>query len=157
MSDGGGTPTVLAFDYGLRRIGVAVGNTLTATAEPLTTITARGGEADWIAIEACLEAWRPGMLVVGVPYNMDGTASGLTGKARAFATDLESRFGLPVTTVDERLSSREAEDALRGRRRSGEMSRRIRRGDIDREAACVLLRQWLEGHAHGHSVMEQRQ
>ena len=157
MSEVGRTTTVLAFDYGLRRIGVAVGNTLTATAEPLTTVAARDGKADWNAIEACVGAWRPGLLVVGVPYNMDGSATGLTAKARAFAADLERRFDLSVTRVDERLSSRVAEDVLRGRRRSGEMNRRIRRGDIDREAACILLRQWLEGQAHGHSFTEQRQ
>lgn len=138
-------PAVLAFDYGLRRIGVAVGNRLTGTAEPLTTLPARNGLPDWPGLEACVREWRPGLLLVGVPYNMDGSAGDLTGRSLAFAAELRRRFGLEVVHVDERLSSREAEAALRLRRRSGAMTRRVRRGDVDKEAACVLLRQWLEG------------
>ena len=140
-------PTVLAFDYGLRRIGVAVGNTLTGTAEPLATLQARDGNPDWTALESCVREWQPGMLVVGVPYNMDGSAGELTGRAVAFAVELGRRFGLGVAQVDERLSSREAVEALRLRRRSGAIGRRLRREDVDKEAACVLLRQWLEGRA----------
>ncbi len=138
-------PTVLAFDFGLRRIGVAVGNTLTGTAEPLITLPARDGIPDWTAFGSCVREWQPGMLVVGVPYNMDGSPGDLTGRSREFAGELGRRFGLPVVQVDERLSSREAEGALRLRRRSGAMTRRLRREDVDKEAACVLLRQWLEG------------
>jgi len=138
-------PTVLAFDYGLRRIGVAVGNRLTGTAEPLATLQARDGNPDWTALASCVREWQPGMLVVGVPYNMDGSAGELTGRAVAFAVELGRRFGLGVAQVDERLSSREAVEALRLRRRSGAIGRRLRREDVDKEAACVLLRQWLEG------------
>lgn len=138
-------PTVLAFDFGLRRTGVAVGNTITGTAEPLATLPARDGEPDWSALDACISDWRPGVLVVGVPYNMDGSPGELTGRSLAFAAALEARFGLTVCTVDERLSSRQAEETLRLRRASGALARRVRRGDVDREAACVLLRQWLEG------------
>jgi putative Holliday junction resolvase len=138
-------PTVLAFDYGLRRIGVAVGNTLTGTAEPLATLQARDGNPDWTALASCVREWQPGMLVVGVPYNMDGSAGELTGRSLEFAAELGRRFGLAVAPVDERLSSREAGEALRLRRRSGAIARRLRREDVDKEAACVLLRQWLEG------------
>jgi putative Holliday junction resolvase len=141
---GQAAPTVLAFDYGLRRIGVAVGNVLTSTAEGLRTLPARHGEPDWPEIERCIADWRPGILVVGVPYNMDGTAGSLTGRVKSFAAELAGRTGLTVETVDERLSSREAEETLRRKRRDGTLPRRIRREDIDREAACVLLRQWLE-------------
>jgi len=151
MSGSGGPgPAVLAFDYGLRRIGVAVGNTLTRTAEPLTTLPARDGLPDWTALEACVHEWRPGLLVVGIPYNVDGTAGSLTEPALGFAGELRRRFGLEVVELDERLTSREAEAALRVRRRSGTMTRRVRRGDVDKEAACVLLRQWLEGRPAGN-------
>jgi putative Holliday junction resolvase len=137
-------PTVLAFDYGLRRIGVAVGNVVSRTAEALATLPARRGEPDWDELSACVNAWQPGTAVVGVPYNMDGSPGELTAKALAFASRLAERFGLEVVTVDERLSSREAEDALRQRRRSGALGRRIRREDVDQEAARILLRQWLD-------------
>jgi putative Holliday junction resolvase len=135
--------TVLSFDYGLRRIGVAVGNTLTETAEALATIDARDGEPDWRAIGRCIAEWRPTAIVVGVPYNMAGHDARLTTAALRFADRLGDQYGIEVHRVDERLSSREAEDDLRERRRSGSKTRRIRRGEVDREAARVLLLQWL--------------
>ena len=135
--------TVLSFDYGLRRIGVAVGNTLTGTAEALATFDAQDGEPDWTAIGRCIADWRPAAVVVGVPYNMAGQDDRLTTAALRFADDLGGRFGIEVHRVDERLSSREAEDDLRERRRSGAKTRRVRRGDVDREAARLLLLQWL--------------
>ncbi len=135
--------TVLSFDYGLRRIGVAVGNTLTGTAEVLTTVGAQDGEPDWIAIGRCVADWRPAAMVVGVPYNMAGHDAAITTAALRFADDLGERFGIEVHRVDERLSSREAEDDLRERRRSGAKTRRVRRGEVDREAARLLLLQWL--------------
>ncbi len=140
-------PTVLAFDYGLRRIGVAVGNVVTATAEPLGTVRADRGSPDWDGIAAHVNAWQPGIAVVGVPCNMDGSPGELTRQAERFAAGLAARFGLEVVQVDERLSSREAEDVLRQRRRSGSLGRRVRREDVDMEAARVLLRQWLDGRS----------
>ncbi len=137
--------TVLAFDFGARRIGVAVGNTLTATAEPLTTLPAGAAGPDWDALGRCFASWRPAVAVVGIPYNMDGTRGRLAAAAEAFAVELGARFGCEVALVDEQLSSREAEAALRGRRRSGALGRRVRREDVDSEAARVLLRQWLGG------------
>lgn len=137
--------TVLAFDFGLKRIGVAVGNTLTATAEPLLTLEARGGAPDWDAVTRCVGEWDPGVMVVGVPCNIDDSPGPLTAGAQAFAAELSARFGVTTELVDERLSSREAQQVLKSRRQSGELGRRVRRGDVDREAACVLLRQWLAG------------
>ncbi len=141
----GGPTTVLAFDFGLKRIGVAVGNTLTSTAEPLTTLGARAGEPDWDAVARCVGEWGPGVMVVGVPCNMDGSPGPLTAGARAFAAGLSARFGVRTELTDERLSSHEAGQTLKSKRQSGELGRRVRRADVDREAACVLLRQWLAG------------
>jgi putative Holliday junction resolvase len=136
--------TVLSFDYGLRRIGVAVGNTLTGTAEALATIGADDGRPDWRAIDRCVGDWRPAAIVAGVPYNMAGReAAALTTAALRFADELRQRYGIEVYRVDERLTSREAEDDLRERRRSGAKTKRVRRGDVDREAARLLLLQWL--------------
>ncbi len=137
--------TVLSFDYGLRRIGVAVGNTLTGTAEALATVAADDGLPDWRALDRLVGDWRPAAIVAGVPYNMAGRDSRLTTAALRFADELGQRYGIEVHRVDERLSSREAEDDLRERRRSGAKPKRVRRGDVDREAARLLLLQWLRG------------
>ena len=140
------TPAVaLGFDYGERRIGVACGDTVTGNAQPVGVVAAHGGRPDWTALARHVADWAPGILIVGVPYNMDGTLGRLTEAARGFAAELGARFGLGVVTVDERLSSREAEDILRQQRASGARARRIRPGDVDATAACVLLEQWLRG------------
>lgn len=135
--------TVLSFDYGLRRIGVAVGNTLTGTAEGLATVAAQDGLPDWRAVDQLVADWRPQEFVVGVPYNMQGEDAGIAAAALRFAGELQGRYRIGVHRVDERLTSREAEDELRERRRSGAKARRVRRGDVDREAARLLLLQWL--------------
>ena len=135
--------TVLSFDYGLRRIGVAVGNTLTGTAEALEMIAAADGAPCWRAVDRVVSAWRPAAIIAGVPYNMAGRDARLTTAALRFADELVGRYGIEVHRVDERLTSREAEDDLRERRRSGAKSKRVRRGDVDREAARLLLLQWL--------------
>lgn len=140
-------PAVLAFDYGLRRIGIAVGNVLTSTAEALCTVRADRGVPDWDSLTRHVNAWQPGIAVVGVPCNMDGSPGELTRPAEEFAAEVAARFGIEVVTVDERLSSREAEDMLRRGRRAGTIGRRIRREDVDKEAARVLLRQWLDGRS----------
>lgn len=133
------------FDFGERRIGVATGDTLTRGARPLATVAARAGSPDWTQLERLVRDWQPTTLVVGVPYNMDGTGGRLTAAAQDFAAELGRRFALEVHTVDERLSSREAEDILRGQRASGARPRRVRPGDVDAAAACVILEQWLRG------------
>ena len=136
--------TVLSFDYGLRRIGVAVGNTLTGTADALATVAASDGAPDWTAVDRLVAEWRPTVIVAGVPYNEGGDGR-LAAAALRFAGELGERYGIEVHRVDERLTSREAEDDLRERRRSGAKARRVRRVDVDREAARLLLLQWLRG------------
>src|SRR5690554_6952006 len=100
--------TLLAFDYGLRQIGVAVGNRVLGTAQALTVLRARDGIPDWTEIARLLDEWQPGLLVVGDPLNMDDSVSPLAERARKFARRLHGRFGLPVVMADERLSSFEA-------------------------------------------------
>jgi len=138
-----GPAVAMGFDYGVRRIGVAAGDTLTRGARPVGFVPASGGNPDWPALARLVADWDPAVLVVGVPYNMDGTPGPLTPAALGFAAELERRFQRPVVGVDERLSSREAEDQLRRQRASGERTRRVRHGDVDAAAACVLLEQWL--------------
>lgn len=136
----------LAFDYGSRRIGVAVGDDLTRTARPLATI-ANGEAPDWTALDREVRAWQPAACIVGLPLDLDGGEQAITGAARAFAAALQKRHGLPVHLSDERLSSRAADGELRAARASGRMSRRVKSGDRDRQAARIVLEQWFADQA----------
>jgi putative holliday junction resolvase len=133
---------VLAFDFGTRRTGVASGNTLTRTAHGLTTLDFSRC-IPWPAIDALVADLAASRLVVGIPYNMDGTPTVLTEVCRQFASTLAQRYRLPVDLVDERLSSREAQEQLRTARASGLKRRRVAPGDVDMTAAKVLLERWF--------------
>jgi putative Holliday junction resolvase len=141
MAADAATGAVLGFDYGRRRIGVAVGQTVTRSATPLATLNATADGPDWPRLLALVAEWRPTGLVVGVPYNADGTPHDLTHEVLAFASALGERTGLPVHQVDERLSSAEAEATLREQRGPGR--KRVAKSDIDAAAACVILNSWL--------------
>jgi putative Holliday junction resolvase len=141
--------TVLAFDFGFKRIGLASGNTLTASASPLPAIAVLPGGPDWSSIDREVRSLHPRLLVVGAPYNVDGTPSAIAPAARRFASELEKRFGLPVNRVDERWSSLEANEALKAKRASGERRKRIGREDIDSAAAAVILERWFSGEGLG--------
>jgi putative pre-16S rRNA nuclease len=137
--------TVLAFDFGLKRIGIAAGDTLTATAAPRPAALVHHSGPDWDTIGREVRMLSPRLLVVGAPYNADGSPGALAPAARRFAAELERRFGLPVNMVDERWSSLEASAALKAQRASGERKRRVRKEDIDSGAAAVILVRWLTG------------
>jgi len=137
--------TVLAFDFGLKRIGIASGDTLTATAAPRPAVAVHQQGPDWDAIAREVRMLSPKLLVVGAPYNADGTPGAHAPAARRFAAELERRFGLPVNMVDERWSSLEASAALKAQRSSGERKRRVRKEDIDSAAAAVILERWFTG------------
>lgn len=132
-------PTYLAFDFGEKRIGTAVGDTITGTARPLATLT---GGMD--AVLKLVIEWRPAALVVGLPLMEDGSDQRITTLTRKFAKDLEARSKLPVHFSDERYSSRAADDLLRDARSSGAMTRRVKKGDRDGLAAKILLEQFLQ-------------
>lgn len=138
---------ILAFDFGLRRIGVAVGDTLTAHARPLAAMqidrTLRDDE--WRRIETLVAQHGARRLVVGCPYNVDGSAHALTTQAREFAAALGRRAALPVHLVDERYSSLEAQEALRERRATGTRRSRIDRESIDSASAAIILERWFAG------------
>jgi putative pre-16S rRNA nuclease len=127
--------TLLAFDYGEKHIGVAVGQTLTGTANPLETVRVTSASPDWKAISRIVKTWQPGALVVGLPLNMDGSEQGVTRLARRFGNQLVGRYRLPVHLVDERLTTREARDRLVSTGRAG--------GDDHPVAAQVILESWL--------------
>jgi putative Holliday junction resolvase len=137
--------TVLAFDFGLKRIGIASGDTLTGASAPRPAVRSGKSGPDWDAIEREVRALAPGELVVGAPYNADGSEGALANAARRFAAELERRFALPVHLVDERFSSLEASAQLTARRASGERRRRVRSTDVDSAAAAVILGRYFAG------------
>ena len=134
---------ILAFDFGLRRIGVACGDTVSRTAAPLEAVPVKLGVPRWDAISALLREWQPSLLVVGLPYNVDGSDSGMTERARSFAAELGRRHELKTVLVDERYSSREAGTRLKSARESGLRRRRIAKADVDAASACVILERWF--------------
>lgn len=131
--------TVLAFDYGTRWIGVAVGQSITATASPLSPLQARDGVPDWQQLEKLIAEWRPQRLVVGKPLNMDGSESELSRRADKFARRLHGRFGLPVAQCDERLSSFEA----KGQILEQKGSREFKSENVDSLSAVLILESWF--------------
>jgi putative holliday junction resolvase len=137
--------TVLAFDFGLKRIGIACGDSLTHSASARPAAVSGSSGPDWRAIEREVRALAPARLIVGAPYNADGSEGAMTASARAFAAELERRFALPVQLVDERFSSLEASAALKAQRAGGLRRRRLAKADIDSAAAAIILRRWFAG------------
>jgi putative Holliday junction resolvase len=141
--------TVLAFDFGTRRIGVAIGETLLGSARPLTTIDAEANEARFAAIGRLIAEWQPARLVVGLPLSPAGEPGEMTERCRRFARQLEGRYRLPVQLVDERFTSTDADDRLR----ENGLDWRRRKLSLDAEAAAILLQSHFEETrpAHAHS------
>ncbi|MCH9694633.1 MAG: Holliday junction resolvase RuvX [Gammaproteobacteria bacterium] len=133
--------TLLAFDFGLRRIGVAVGQDVTASASPLGVVANRDDGVDHDAIAALIDEWRPSEIVVGMPSHADGSASTLQEPVEAFIEEL-LRYALPVSTVDERYTSVEAERVLKQARTSGSRGK-ISREMIDSAAAVFIAERYL--------------
>ena len=134
---------VLGFDFGLKRIGLAAGDTITRTAAPLATVAHHADAPDWPAILVHVKALGPDLLVVGAPYNEDGSPGRIAGLADAFAAQLAERCRLEVARVDERYSSAAAQSLLREQRASGQRRKVVRKGDLDSAAAAVMLQSWL--------------
>ena len=133
---------LLAFDFGLRRLGVATANLATRTASPLTTLRV-DRDIPWTDVDRVVEDWRPTQLVVGMPEGAG--AERIARRVRDFVKALLERYRLPVATVDETLTSVEAEAELAEGRRSGFLRRRVGRGKSDRVAACLIAEQWMNG------------
>lgn len=135
----GASRQVLAFDFGLRRIGVACGQELLGSARPVTMVAARDGIPDWEKIGALLQEWRPDIVVVGLPLNMDDTESDMCARARKFGKRIHGRFHVPVEMMDERLSSVEAKNEVLARGGSSDFGR----FGVDDLAAVVILESWF--------------
>ena len=131
--------TIIGFDFGLKNIGIAIGQELTNTANPLTVIHARDGIPNWNEIKKILTQWQPQLIIVGLPLNMDDTEQEMTAAARRFGHRLNGRFQIPVEWQDERLSTYEALEHL-GIRNKMQANNR---GDVDSVSAQLILQSWL--------------
>ena len=127
--------TILAFDFGTHKIGMAVGQSLTQTSTPLPELTARDGKPDWHKVETTIQQWQPDAFVVGVPIHMDGTEFELTQRAKKFGKRLHGRFGKPCFEMDERLSSFEARERARESKQKQAL--------VDSVAASLILQSWF--------------
>lgn len=131
--------TILGFDFGMKRIGVAVGQLVTRTASPVRIIPAKQGMPDWSIVDQLIREWQPSALVVGIPLNMDGTTQPITRHARHFARLLHQRYHLPIYTADERLTTREAREQIF----SAGGYRALQKKTVDSIAAQIILQTWL--------------
>lgn len=132
--------TILGFDFGMKSIGIAVGQTFTKTAQALSALSAKQGEPTWNQVEELIKSWKPEALIVGIPLNMNGTEQPITHAAKKFAKQLEERFRLPVHLVDERLSTVEAREKLFDQ--GG--FKALKKANIDSTSAQLILEMWLQ-------------
>ncbi len=137
---------VLAFDFGTKKIGMAIGQSLTGSATALPPLKVRNQQIDWAAIEAVIMEWQPDQLLVGLPLNMDGSESPMSKRCRRFARQLEGRFHKPTAVVDERLSSRAARERIGKPALSGRDER------VDSVAAVIMMENWFAAHHQGESM-----
>ncbi len=138
--------TILGFDFGTKRIGIAIGQEITNTVNPLTTITAVKNKPDWDKISKIISEWQPDLLVIGLPLHMDGTEQPMTQAARRFSNQLNGRYQIPIALMDERLSSNEAESILKERSGSDALFRDSMfpdKAQIDMISAQLILQSWM--------------
>ena len=138
-----GHQTVLAFDYGLRQMGVAMGQTLTGSAQGLCILKAHDGIPNWDEVSKLLDEWAPDLILVGLPLNMDNSESELSRLARKFARRLQGRFNANVLMVDERLTSQDVKALIRDENNKGTKGR-TDLTKIDHLAAALILQSWLD-------------
>ena len=134
--------TLLSFDYGRRRIGIAVGQRITGSASPVSVARNGPNGPDWDHIGHCIAEWKPGCLLLGMPLHADGSDSEMQREVLEFAGQL-AQYGIPIEHVDERYSSLEASETLRIQRAAGR--RRVRKEHIDAAAAVIIAERWLSG------------
>nr|CAA6809726.1 MAG: Putative pre-16S rRNA nuclease [uncultured Thiotrichaceae bacterium] len=135
--------TVIGFDFGLNRTGVAIANLLTGMATPTCVLYSKNGQPDWQGIDKLIKEWRPEKLIVGMPSMLDGSDSSMKKTITRFCNALEKHTDLPVETANEQLSSREAEQRLKSARQAGR-KRKIRKEEIDQLAAAIILENWMQ-------------
>ncbi len=134
--------TVIAFDFGLKRTGVAVGNTLTGSASPECTLLSQDQKPDWQGISRLFEIWKPEQLVVGMPTELDGSENPLKKRIERFCNQLNGRYSLPVDQENEQFTSIEAAGRLKQLRQSGR-KKKVSKEEVDKIAASIILENWM--------------
>jgi putative Holliday junction resolvase len=134
--------TLLGFDFGTKSIGVATGQMITATAQPLPAIKANDGIPNWNLVEQVINEWKPDLVVVGLPLNMDGSEQPITQRAKKFANRLNGRFGVKITLQDERLTTASAREFIF----SHGGYKALDKGKIDSVSAALILESWMESY-----------
>lgn len=137
----------IGFDYGTKRIGVAIGDLLLYTARPLTTVRNINGTPDWPTIDPLVEEWKPSQLIVGWPLTEDGEEQPLCNHVNGFIKMLKKQYAIPVSTCDERFSSNAAQQLIKGLRQSGQRKRKTQHSDVDSVAAALILESWFDSQA----------
>ncbi len=134
--------TVLCFDFGLVRTGIAIGNTITLTATPECTLHSKNNKPDWEAISGLITLWKPSQLVVGLPLNLDGSDTDATTAVRRFCNQLMGRYNLPLAQENEQYSSIEAAQRLKETRQRGR-KKKVSKEDVDQVAAAIILENYF--------------
>jgi putative Holliday junction resolvase len=132
--------SLLGFDFGTKSIGVATGQMITATAQPINAIKANDGIPNWDIVEKLIKEWQPDLVVVGLPLNMDGTEQPITQRAKTFANRLNGRFGVKTALQDERLTTASAKEFIF--ERGG--FKALDKGKVDSVSAALILESWME-------------
>lgn len=147
--------TVIGFDWGTQKIGVAVGQAITNTAQPLDPMKSNDGVPDWNQVAKLIEQWQPDALVVGRPLHMDGTETDTTRRTKKFANRLEGRFQLPVFMMDERLTTFAARQELKEQIEDRSWPKKFKQhGFIDSVAAALIVESWFQSHGQENAHHE---
>lgn len=136
--------TIIAFDYGYQRTGVAVGNSITRTASAVDTLSGANMKQQWQDIDTIMQEWQPAQLLIGMPLQLETSSDELLAQIKSFKRKLKQRYDLPVYLVDESYSSVEANERLKELRRNGR-KKKLNKKEIDAQAAVIILERWLRG------------
>lgn len=138
---------VIAFDFGLKRTGVAVGNTVTGSATPECTLNSKDDQPNWDCITKLFEEWKPTQIVVGMPTELDGTESPLTKAVQRFCNQINGRYNIPVDQENEQFTSLEAARRLKQLRQSGR-KKKVSKDEVDKIAAAIILENWMQRNSY---------
>jgi len=133
----------IAFDYGLKKTGVAIGQSITKTASPLTSLSMNKGEPDWSEVDSIIENFKPSCAVFGMPEEFVNADNSLIKNIKAFSFEINHRYGISIKFINEHLTSKIAKDQLKEQRQEGILQRQLKKGQVDSMAASIILQEWM--------------
>jgi len=133
----------IAFDYGLKKTGVAIGQSITKTASPLTSLSMNNGEPDWSEIDTIFKDFKPSCAVFGMPEEHINSNKILVDNIKAFSSGIKQRYGISIKFINEHLTSQIAKDQLKEQRQEGILQRQLKKGQVDSMAASIILQEWM--------------